>query len=253
MVENVPRGGGRSTPIERRSVARKTASSVVGKRCGSTRSVNDAIPTRNSPSEPRKRRAALTARSYRIGAPGRRRRQHRAGRVDDDEHLASGRTSRSDVHSDPRLRGGEPEQPACDDESRDRKSAHEARRLRQVDRPARRRRRAAARAERGERHQDAERERRAERGEQSHVHARSPSSRCRARRLRRRASRDRPPGASFPPAASVGRIPAPRWRSASRLNFASALSGSNSIACRKLATAFSSSSLRSGAPPPPAP
>ena len=94
-----PCGGGRSIPIERRSVATKTSSSMLGKRCGRTRSVNEAIPNGTSGNAVRKRIAASFARSYRIAARGLAR-----ASIDRDVSRttiasASARTRRSDVHS----------------------------------------------------------------------------------------------------------------------------------------------------------
>jgi hypothetical protein len=60
---NEPCGGGRSMPSDRLSVATKTSSSELGKRCGRTRSVNDAIPTGTSSKADRNRSAASVARA----------------------------------------------------------------------------------------------------------------------------------------------------------------------------------------------
>ena len=60
---NEPCGGGRSMPSDLFSVAAKTSSSGLGKRCGRTRSVKEAIPTGTSGNAARKRRAASVARA----------------------------------------------------------------------------------------------------------------------------------------------------------------------------------------------
>ena len=165
----------------------KTSSSSLGKRCGSTRSVNDAIPTGTSP---RRRGSGAPRRGRaRTGSGARARaREHRAGRVDDDERLRvrrgpRGRRSTRAAAAPPRARAARPRRPAPRRGARAR-----GRRLRQPDRPAHRLAARWTRRERDERHDDAEREQRAERRQQRDVH---PSSRCRARRRPRRASRGR--------------------------------------------------------------
>ena len=62
-------GGGRWTAIASRSVTSKSARSSVGNRCGSTRSVSDAIPTAAVGVVSRSLFAIAFARSKRVGAP----------------------------------------------------------------------------------------------------------------------------------------------------------------------------------------
>ena len=70
-VEKKSAGGGRSIPIDFASVERKTVSSTVGKRCGSSRSVSERIPTGTPGSRARSCSASAWTRSSRVGEPER--------------------------------------------------------------------------------------------------------------------------------------------------------------------------------------
>ena len=100
-------GGGRSIPIERSIVAVNAFAESVGNRCGRMRSVSDAMPN----ADVRYAGAKLLPDQLRALEAGRLGRcatgEHRAGDVDDHDHLGAlapfpGRSGRDD-----RLRGGE--------------------------------------------------------------------------------------------------------------------------------------------------
>ena len=224
-----------------------TSSSVLGKRCGSTRSVNVAIPTRNSSELLAKPQGGAAAR----GGSGSARPALSRASIERDVSTttntsASGRTSRStstrSAAARPRGRAAR-QLTAIAATVRIRETP---RRAPAGDRTVRTRSRGGARG--GARRAAATTpSASSEPSGVSSVTSTPPSSVAAAGLAGAGAARAAAARRGVSPGrASVGRIPAPRRRSTSRLNFASALPGSSSIACRKLATAFRSSSVRSG-------
>ena len=130
VEENVPCGGGRSIPIERRSVATKTSSSTLGKRCGRTRSVNETMPTGTSSNALRnsQRRSAGARVADRRAGPER-------ASIERDVSITT-KTSASDAHLacrrplQPGLRGREPEQHGSENERGRRQASGQRARLR---------------------------------------------------------------------------------------------------------------------------
>ena len=109
-VEKKSAGGGRSIPIDFASAERKTVSSAVGKRCGSSRSVSERIPTGTPGSRARSCSAlGLDALEPRRGARAGRG-EHRPRDVGDDEHLGIGALVDRLRRLDDRLHRREPEQ-----------------------------------------------------------------------------------------------------------------------------------------------
>ena len=69
VVTRLDLGGGRSMPTDRSSVALNTSLSTPGKRCGSVRSVSEAMPTGTSGMDARSSDANTFARAIRVGDP----------------------------------------------------------------------------------------------------------------------------------------------------------------------------------------